>query len=74
MTVLLSVSIKCRKYGEQYLDPGLRLVARSSAWDGDSSTSYSSKRKNESAIAILLAGIGEDTASGCLVGTMITLR
>ena len=72
--MLLSLSMKCRKYGEQCLDPGLLLVARGSAWDGDSSTSYPPKRKNESAISILLAGIGEDAASGCLVGTIITLR
>ncbi len=38
MTMLLSLSKKCRKYGEQCLDPERLLVARGRAWDGDSST------------------------------------
>jgi hypothetical protein len=32
MTMLLSLSKKCRKCGEQCLDPELLLVARGSAW------------------------------------------
>jgi hypothetical protein len=32
MTMLLSLSKKCRKCGEQCVDPELLLVARGSAW------------------------------------------